>query len=247
MRSEQSSGRRFSLRPSDKVLLGITGVLIVLIIALSILQRCGFTPIRSTILFYLPLLALFVLVGWGVYALVRRISNRTVKMLVSIVLGMLLVLALLLVFTYVSYIAYYAVPQRYTTIVSPSGAHTLVVMRALDADETRMEARKAARLAADPDGDPESTMEDWGFIYRAYPQALRMFYRSNADVEGEVMLAIDAAAEGNAGTEESSQTEQAKSIPHGTLMVEWLEGESGAHFFVENPGVAEGGDCTVRF
>ena len=33
----------------------------------------------------------------------------------------------------------------------------------------------------------------------------------------------------------------------GTMMVEWLEDESVAHFYVDNPGVAEGGELFVRF
>ena len=35
--------------------------------------------------------------------------------------------------------------------------------------------------------------------------------------------------------------------PIGTMMLEWLEDDTVAHFYVENAGVAEGGECTVRF
>lgn len=245
MREESSKRRRLFQRTSDRVLLIIALALAVLTIALSILQRFGLTPINGAIQLYLPILTLFVLVGWGGYALIRRISNRTVKLLVGGGLGLLLVLALLLVFTYVSYMAFYLMPQRYSVIVSPSGTHRLVVMRGFDTDEARMQQRKAARLAANPDDSEEDSVADWGYAYRAYPLALGMFYRSNADVEGEVCLAIDEFAGGtqSESSDESAEPETAR----GTLMVEWLEEESVAHFFAENPGVAEGGDCYVRF
>ena len=30
-------------------------------------------------------------------------------------------------------------------------------------------------------------------------------------------------------------------------MLEWLDDEATAHFYVKDPGTAEGGECTVRF
>lgn len=241
MRGNNTSGRRFSLRRSDKIVLAVLGVLVLLTIALNIMQRCGLSIVNGALMLYLPVLTLLILVGWGGYVLFRRIPNRTVKLVVGGLLGLALLVVVLLGFTYVSFIASIGTPHKYRTMVSPSGEHRLVVLRTLDPDEARIEQRKAARLAADPEGDPEITAADWGYVYRAYPEALfGLFYRSDADVEGEVYLTYrDGIAPVTAEGEEPE--------PIGTMMLEWLENDTVAHFYVENAGVAEGGECTVRF
>lgn len=241
MRGDNTSGRRFSLRRSDKIVLAVLGVLVLLTVALNIMQRCGLSLVNGALMIYLPVMTLLLLVGWGGYVLFRRIPNRTVKLVVGGLLGLALLVVVLLGFTYVSFIASIGTPHKYRTMVSPSGEHRLVVLRTLDPDEARIEQRKAARLAADPEGDPEITAADWGYVYRAYPEALfGLFYRSDADVEGEVYLTYrDGIAPVTAEGEEPE--------PIGTMMLEWLENDTVAHFYVENAGVAEGGECTVRF
>ena len=249
MKTDKTGKGRLSLRTPTKVLLGVEGVLLVALLALGILQRFGIMPVQGAIILYLPLLALLALLGWGIYALVRRIGNRVVKFLVGGGFALVLMLALLLSFSYISYLSFFATPQRYSTLATPSGGHKLVVLRAFDTDEARTEERRTARLAADPDGDAEVSVEDWGYIYKAYPQVMGIFYRINADVEGEVYLgAGDLLSERKAAEEEASgEAPQADAPARGTLMVEWLEDDTVAHFFVENPGPAEGGDCYVRF
>lgn len=229
--------KRFVLGTADKIWLGLLAVLSAVILVLSILQRCGLSLINGTVMLYLPVLAILTLVSWGIYALVRRIKNRTAKVLLGGVLVLVLMLALVVVFTYISFMSAITVPQRYATLKSPSGARQVVVMRLIDAGEERVNARKAARLAQDPDGDTESILQDWCYQYRAYPKALGPFYRSNADVQGEVYLAYDGP---------SSEEATAVELPRGTLMVEWLDDETTAHFYVQDPGPGEGGECTVK-
>ncbi len=241
MKTDNASGRRFSLRRSDKIVLAVIGALLVLTVALNIMQRCGLSPVNGALMLYLPVLTLLALVGWGGYALFRRISNRTVRIVVGCVFGLVLLVVVLLGFTYVSFIASIGTPHKYRTLVSPSGEHRLVVLRTLDPDDGRIEQRKAARLSADPDGDPEVTAADWGYVYRAYPEVLfGLFYRSDADVEGEVYLTY---RDGIVPATDAGETPE----PIGTMMLEWLEDDTVAHFYVENAGVAEGGECTVRF
>lgn len=248
MSEEKTKKWRPSLGTSDKVILGVLGVLILLIIALSVLQRFGLMPVNGAVALYLPMLALLVLVVWGVYALVRKIKNRTVKLLVGGGLAMVLLLVLVVAYTYASYLAFYAMPQRYSTITSPSGKRKLVVMRGFDTDDERQAQRKAARLEANPEDTEEDRIEDWGYVYRAYPQALGLFYRSDTDVEGEIYLAItDIVSQSEFESASETATEPQGETVRGTMMVEWLDDEATAHFFVENPGVAEGGDCYVRF
>lgn len=241
MNAERSGKRRFALGMVDKVLLGILALLAVVIIALGILQRAGLSLINGTLMLQLPVLAVTVLVCWGGYALVRRIRNRTVKIVVGSVAVLLLCLALVLVSSYISFIGAITVPQRYATLKSPSGARQVVVLRTLDGDDERLEARRTARLTADPDGDPEFVIQDWGYMYKAWPKAWGPFYRSKADVQGEVYLTFDGA------TETSGEEGEAVQLPRGTLMVEWLDDEAAARFYVQEPGPGEGGECTVTF
>lgn len=263
MRSAKSATerRRFSLTVPDKVILAVLILLGVLILALGIVQRFGLLPINSALVLYLPMLAVAVLLGWGIYALVRRIGKPLVKGLVGGGLALLLMIVAILAFSYASYMSFYVAPQKYSTVTSPSGKHKLVVMRVFDTDEGRVEQRKAARLArAQQEGDPaadetdqEASLEDWGFIYKAYPSVLGLLYRSDADVEGEIYLSISdylQAVEATRTQEEGSETAEApaeEEAPHGRLMLEWLDEEQTAHFFVQDPGVAEGGECRVRF
>lgn len=244
MNSEKSEKKRLSLRQSDKVILIVLAVLIVATIAVNVLYRCGLSLINGALMLYLPLLSLAVLVGWGGYALIRRIKKRVVKTAVASVSVLLMLLAVALLFSYVSYMAYYTIPQRYSTVASPDGTRKLVVLRTFDLDSERSDARRAARLADDPEGDPELTAEDVVVAYQAYPQVLNLFYRNNADVEGEVYLAYGAPAAAETAEGESEATEPA---PHGTLMLEWLDDNATAHFYANDPGVSEGGDCYVRF
>ena len=248
MKSEKNTGRntekkrRFSLGVADKVLLGIVGVLVVVIIVLGIIYRCGLALINGAVMMYLPLITLAVLVGWGGYALIRRIRKPVVKMVVASVAALLMLVAMVLMISYASYVAYYTVPQKYATVKSPSGARKLVVMRGFDIDSDRSDQRKAARLEADPEGSQTLIPDDIIMLYKAYPEVLGILYRADADVEGEVCLAYtDNSA--TAGEDESA----AETAAHGTLMVDWLDDEATAHFYAENPGVAEGGECTVRF
>ena len=244
---KEAEKRRFELRHTDKIILGIIAVMVVAIVVLNILQRCGQTLINGALMLFLPTLMLFVLVGWIGYVLIRHIPGRTARIVVGSIGGVVLVIALLLVFTYVSFFASFSVPREYATLRSPSGEHTLVVLRALDSDEERIDQRVAARLAADPEGSEEVTAEDWGYVYKAYPLGLLgMFYKSNANVEGEVYLSYREAAPA-AAEEGQSEDEAPDTAPIGVMMLEWLDDESTAHFFVQDPGVAEGGECYVRF
>lgn len=250
MNTETTEKTRSPMKTSTKVLLIIVGILVVVIVALGILERCGIMPVDGEIVLYVPLLAVFVLLGWGVYALVGRIDKRGVKVAVGVGLSILLMVVLMIAFSYISYMGFYALPHRYSTVAAPSGARKLVVMRAFDTDEGRMEQRRSARLEADPDGEAEFTLQDWGYIYKAYPRVAKWFYRTNADVEGEVYLPVDDAivTRGDQTVETTDgEAPQEDQSGHSTLMVEWLEDEAVAHFFAQDPGPGDGGDCYVRF
>ena len=269
MKKKESRTRFFTLRPSDKLVLCLIAVMVLVIIVLSIMQRAGLSLIRGELMVFLPFLALAVLVGWGAVALLRLIRNRTAKTIVSAVVILALVVVAALAFLYVSFMTTITVPQRYATLTSPNGTHKLVVLRTLDPDTDRIEARRAARLANDPDGSQEIIAADWGYIYRPYPVAMGVFYRNNANLDGEVYLTYDGAMAADEGTEAADTDTTAESeatsstddtaepaaaedaanaqiVRRGTLMMEWLD-ENTVHFFVQDPGVSEGGECTLSF
>ena len=220
----ESAKRRLQLRNSDKVILGIVAVMAVVTVALNILQRFGLSLINGAVMVYLPCVAVAVLMGWGLYLLTRLIRNSTVRRVVTVVLVVLMFLLLTVVLSYVGFLASVTMPQQYRAIASPGGK-VLVVLRALDPDDGRISQRHEARLEADPQGDPELTVDDWGYRYAAYPRTLGLFYRSDADVEGEVYMGYSSDA---------------------AMMVDWSEDGTTARFYLENPRPGDGGECTVK-
>lgn len=255
----EQTQKRHRLSTGDRAAAIALAALVVATLVASVLKRFHLSLIQGELNLFMPLLAAFLLAGWGVSALVRRIKNRTVKLAVGALLGMAALLAAMIAFTYVSFIATVTLPQAYATKTSPSGKYKLVVMRSLDANEDRVRARQAARLkaaaaegegsgaetpaetgdsaAAEPGAEAASgtsaeaaseaeiTVDDWGYVYTAYPRVARFFYRDDADVEGEAVIGYSSAA---------------------TLMVEWAADESQARFYVQDPGVGDGGEVIVR-
>ena len=209
----------------DRVAAIALAVLIVLNIALNILQRAHLSLIHGEVYLFLPLLTVFLLLGWGASALFRRIGNRTVKAVVGILLGLVLFAVVIFGFSYVSFLATITIPQQFTVVKSPAGKR-LVVMRRLDTDEDRINARHDRRLEADPEGDPEVTVNDWGYAFSAYPRVAALFYRDDVEREGEVVIGYASDA---------------------TLMVEWAEEGNQARFYVANPQPEDGGELVVKY
>lgn len=261
MKTGRARGFLSNLRTSDKIILGVVAAMLVATIALNILERCGLSLLNAPVMLFLPILALFALVGWGVYALIRRIRNNVAKIAAGGVGVLVLFGALILVFAYLSFVAYTAMPHHYRTVTDPNGGHRLAIIWRFDSDPERNEAsvneRIAARLEAYPDSDPETVADDVTVAFEAYPQVLGLFYRTNADVEGQVFLAytgniaplsvIESAEAEEPAEGEAAEEAQVIETPHGTMMMEWLDDNTTAHFYVQDPGVAEGGECTVRF
>ena len=223
-RSERT--HRFRLAGVDRVILIVLAVLLGLMVILGLLTRLGLNLIKGEVYILLPIAFALGLLGWGAYALFRRIRSRGVRTVVGALLVLVMFALLSLGMSYGSFVANLTVPQKYAQLRSPSGKHTVVVLRVLDGDASRASQRQEARIAADPEADPAQIAEDWGFVYAAYPKALGIFYRSDADVEGEVYMGFTSKAE---------------------LMAEWLEEESVAHFYVKDPGPGDGGEFTLHF
>ena len=220
-RERRESRRRFQLRGIDRVIVVALAVLALATIAVTLCRSNGLYLIRSELYFFLPLFILMIAVGWGVLALVRLIRHRVVRIVVGLAAALLFFLGATVAMSYGSFIISLSMPLRSATVSTEDRAHSLVVMRELDSDEERLEIRRAARVAADPEADPEVAADDFGYIYTAYKPVWRYFYKADTLIEGEVNIGY--ASEAN-------------------LMVEWEEEGTVGHFFVENPGPGDGGE-----
>ena len=215
---QDSDKKRFRLTGGDRIVAIVILVLTVLTLVLSVVNALGFRLVVGEIYIILPMAALLLLLGWGMSALWRKMKQSVFRKVVGAVLILVMVLLLMLAMTYGSLYSGLAIPKKYA-VVSEDG-HSLVVMRALDPDQTRIDARHASRLAADPEGNPDITAEDWGYTYTAYARALMgLFYRADSLLEGEVHIGFASKAE---------------------LMVEWT-GDEG-HFFIKNPEPGDEGE-----
>lgn len=224
--SEKAKYPAFLSRLSDRVIFGLLGALTLVTALVAGLNRwANLYLINSALYIVLPAIILFGAVAWGVYALVRRIRRKTLKLVVGSAAGMAMFMLFIVLVLYGSVFINITMPQKFASVKSDNpGAARLVVMRMLDGDQERIEARRSARLAADPEGDPEITVDDWGFVYTAYRQVGPFFYRQDTPREGEVWI----------GYKSPSQ-----------LMVDWQDDGMTARFFADNPGPGDGGEMTV--
>ena len=164
--------------------------------------------------------------GVSIHSLVRRIRKNGVRLAVTLGVSLVGFLVVVLAFSFVGYMASVNLPQRYASLTSPDGGHRLVVLRSYEfPDDEHIALRQDARREAEPEVEADLVAEDWGFAYAAYPRALNIFYRADADVQGEVHLGYASAA---------------------TLMVEWPDGDT-ARFYVQDPEPGDDGECTLKF
>ena len=63
----------------------------------------------------------------------------------------------------------------------------------------------------------------------------------------ELIFAETGGAAEAATDDAEAAAAQVIELPQGTMMLEWLDDGATAHFYVDDPGVGEGGECTVRF
>lgn len=219
---ENKSKTRFSLTGGDRIVAFVLMFLVIVSLALAGLDALGLSLVFGELYLFLPMTAALLLVGWGLSALWRRLKNRVVRYIVGALMILLMTLLLTLALTYGGLYSGLTLPKQYA-VVSDDG-HSLVVLRVLDPDQSRIDARHAARLAADPGGDSEITAEDWGYTYTAYARAgLGLFYRPDSLIEGEVHIGYASRAE---------------------LMVEWMDGVG--HFFIKNPEIGDDGEMRAR-
>lgn len=217
-----SQPKKPRLSGGDRIVAWTLLVMVVLTIALVVLNALNLRLVAGELYLFLPMMVLLLLIGWGGSALWRRMRPGTLRKVVGAVLIAAMALVVMLALSFTTMFAGINVPRKYVTMTNEG--HSLVVLRALDSDQTRIDARYAARREADPESNPEMTAEDWGYTYTAYkPALLGLFYRPDTLLEGEVHIGYVSKAE---------------------LMVEW-EDDVG-HFFIKNPQVGDEGEMRAR-
>ena len=220
--SENKPRLRLLSHTGDRVALIVMILLLVVTLLINLLNALGLTLVEGALYIFLPLVLALVALGWGSSLIVRRITRPTLRRVVAVVL----VLALLGLAGIGMQIAAIAsgmnYPMVYAVMTAPDNIHRLIVMRGLDIDEQRAYARRDARLAADPDSDPEVTIDDWGYIYTAYALGpLDLFYKPKTLIEGRVRIGYASKGE---------------------LMLEWEKDNTEGHFFIKNPDLLDEGE-----
>ena len=217
-----SQPKKSRLTGGDRIVAWTLMVMVALTIALLVLNALNLRLVAGELYLFLPMMVLLLLIGWGGSALWRRMRPGTVRKVVGAVLIAAMALVVMLALSFTTMFAGINVPRKYVTMTNEG--HSLVVMRALDGNEERFNARHDARLAAYPDSNPELIAEDWGYAYTAFKPALMgLFYRPDTLLEGEVHIGYVSKAE---------------------LMVEW-EDDVG-HFFIKNPQAGDEGEMRAR-
>ena len=218
----EKTNKRRRLTGGDRIVAFLALALIVLTLALALLNALNLRLVAGELYVFLPIMLALLLVGWGLSALWRRIRPGAVRKVVAVVmvLGMALLVMVTLFLT--SVFAGVNIPRKYAVMTNEG--HRLLVMRALDGDQTRIEQRHAARLEADADSNPDLIAEDWGYTYTAYaPAVMGIFYKPDTLLEGAVHIGYNSKAE---------------------LMVEW-EDDVG-HFFIKNPEIGDDGEMRAK-
>ena len=221
--NEEKKAVRFQLNTVDKIILVVLAVLMVAMTALSIMSRCGLMLINGSLYILGAFAGIALILFWVGYALVRRIKKRTTRMAVTILLAVVLFILITIAVAFISMFTSLTIPVEFDTVVK--GERQVVILRGYDVNEERMELRYQERISNNPDGNTELSLEDYGFCYYAYPKVMGIFYRADADVEGEIYISQNSDA---------------------TLMIEWPD-ENTARLFVSDPGLCDGGEWYLRY
>jgi len=223
MNREDKKQGKLRLNKVDKIIIVILLVLMLAMAALSIMSRFGYVLINGSLYILGGFAGIVIILGWGGYRIVRIFKSRNTRLVVGTLASVALLVLITIGTTFISMFASFSIPAEFDTIVN--GEKKVVILRGFDVNEDRVILRRDARIANDPESPKEEISSDFGYCYYAYPKALGIFYRADAETEGEIYVAQESEAQ---------------------LMIEWPD-ENTAHLFIENAGVGEGGDWYVYF
>jgi len=223
MNEEKKVKGRIRLNKADKVIFIVLTALLLVMAVLSVMSRFAIMLIDGKMYIFGAIAGLIIMLGWAGYAIVRRIKNKTTRLVTGTVLSVVLFILVTICITFIGMVAFVTIPVEFDTVVN--GDKQVVILRGYDVDEERMLQRYNERVKQNPGTEIEQSPEDYGFSYYAYPKVMGIFYRADAKTEGEVYIGQNSEA---------------------TLMIEWLD-ENTAHLFVANPGIGDGGDLYLYY
>lgn len=220
----------------SKVMMALVLALTFVLAALCVLDRVGYSLIKTDLVLIGSGVLLLCMIVWGLIALIRKIRKNTIRIAVGTLAFMALFMLSSVVMVLISYFGEMWLPSKYSVITSESGKD-VVVMKLLDtgiydgdngvAAEKRMMERREFILSqpdAEPVADDEMPAGAYGYVYRAYPRVLGVFYKAKADCEGAIFRGMESES---------------------TMRYEWRE-DGSLRLYLENAEVGDSGEIILR-
>ncbi|MBQ8973510.1 MAG: hypothetical protein IJ074_10590 [Clostridia bacterium] len=183
-----------------RIMLPVCAVAAAILLVVTVLDLAGLKLLYAEFRAVGAVLLTMLLLGWGAYALCRKVKNKGGRTLLTLML--VLVILVLGLFS-ISYIAQYGqlvLPQYRRTVEGPNGRNA-VVLRGLEIAtddeaqfqeiERRMSERRSAQGLTEDDPYP---VEAYGYTYWVYPKVAGIFYKAKADSQGQIYLGSETQA-----------------------------------------------------
>ena len=223
----------------NKVIMVYMCVLLVVMAAISVLERIGYYLIRTEISLLGLLLIPFSLLAWGCIALFRKMKNKWAKIIGGFAIMMILMLVVNFGLTYAAQFAQLTMPSKYSTITNEAGRKAVVMQMidsgfgegddAVQAANARMNERRdyleANGLIGEDVEEGDYPLASFGYVYHAYPVKAGIFFHKKADVEGAVYRGYESEAK---------------------LLYEWVDDDT-LRLYLENPEVADSGEVLLHY
>lgn len=192
----------------NRIILICLSVMAAGLLVLTIAERIGYRLTNTMLLTNGCGILIVLLLVWGVIALVMKVNNKALKILIGMAMSFLILIGSTVVSVYTMQYAMIMMPAKYATLVSPTG-EKVFIMRQMD---TGMESEEAAQASADrmeerkayilsqPDAEPLEEGDEYprgafGYVYRAYPGWMNFFYLEKQVGDGEIYLGYESEAE----------------------------------------------------
>ena len=220
----------------SKVMMALVLALTFVLAALCVLDRVGYSLIKSDLVLIGSGVLLLCMIVWGLITLIRKIRKNTIRIAVGTLAFMVLFMLSSVAMVLISYFGEMWLPSKYSYLTSEAGKD-VVVMKLLDtgiydgdngvATEQRMMERREFILSqpdAEPVADDEMPAGAYGYVYRAYPRVLGVFYKAKADCEGAIFRGMESES---------------------TMRYEWRE-DGSLRLYLENAEVGDSGEIILR-
>ena len=209
--SREAKNERMSL--INRIMIGYIAVFGILLIAIPVFEHFGLHLIWTDAPLNGGILMLASLLIWAGINIFRRIKKRIARIMFAFIGGFALMVLTMSVMVYISQYSQLFKFHEYTKI--QAAGHNVVVMRAVDTGidvtramdedysnaedwaktEERMNARRDALIAegvvVEGDTYPEGA---YGYVYKAYPVKMSIFYDADAAGEGEIYMGFKSEA-----------------------------------------------------